>query len=766
MVIVGNGISGVSQVSPDSLPWSEERLVSALSGEGTSTLSSLIDDMKSTYLSMRYTLSDKQKAKLRAAISQIRELRQSSTELSFLQRAYLGVVGLGASLWGDKTSINDKKLEEISKLMEESVEAHLCQTGINTELSQQVSHALADAYTNYYSRPYQDTHIRARESVWTVGTVDIHRYNHGLAHATRKAFFIPFIIDYLLRHGKDEIVQNLQGLIDSEGVEKVIEKLQIAIIFEVAGRESECGSRDDLKTYTQYLENSSNAFRDYCYKNDLVGESRLFASDTEVELFANAIKNKYHNRFQDPDKIDVLTAILDIGHTLDEFRCYWPSRMQDELGTIDTYYAKDKGSRDLWQLAKFCQKAVRVTGDRLMTEFTDSPAQREPEYAIHDLRAATQRNYSLMDPETFLDCSRDSTYCWNLLRTIKPPVSFSRGETTFTYVSGKSSPQLDELSSSTQEALDLIAKGEAAIRLVNAQKEKFGFEMMMLNDPVYFRPTRKTEGSRDWVIANRTVPLLLNRGLKERLSLREQKELGTEESRYEYPSVHKDKDRGLPKYTEYTKKVSLTLLRPDAKIKHFTGEFPKEYGRYRSVGFLYDVEKIGKKKEKYVFDKDVGTSSKFWVGSEVSGACLEAKEGRATQLTLSDLKSKLREEAERGLPPNSQPFYKMQHAANEILMSPRKSALKAVFATESSPEARIRALVHNIYLKKDYGMTLPVLVIDGKSAPIAYSESQLQKDLSALSLQQGECQELAACFFSKFEEIDKDALFNKCQAYL
>lgn len=210
---------------------------------------------------------------------------------------------------------------------------------INTELNKTVEDALTNSYKDFYSQPYKD-HYRKKEAKRKVAGNVVHRYNHGLAHAVRKAYYIPFIVDYFERHGNDHLVAQLNTLFEEQGKEQVIAKLQIVMAFEIAGRESECGSRDNLTIYNQYLQNSKDAFKNYCQEQDLVGQGKLFSTDAELESYAKTITDKYPNKFLGDD-MDVLSAIVDSSHTLDEFRCYWPSRMKEGLRLL-IYIVKTK----------------------------------------------------------------------------------------------------------------------------------------------------------------------------------------------------------------------------------------------------------------------------------------------------------------------------------------------------------------------------------------------------------------------------------------
>ena len=749
--------------------WKGEKVLS-YDGNKTLPLTTLIHKLSQAFKAECFKgshLSEHDCKTLNEIKDKITKLDSVPIQIGRFEACYLFIIGIAKwILFLDNENQKNALMEAIENKASKPSEALLLEKTGKGKLFDNVKKALNYAYEYYYKKPYKDTHIRRFEASRVAQGEQIHRYNHGFAHTIRKVFFIPFIIDYLLRHSPDNLSNSLQELIKKDGLENVTQKLQIAIMFEVAGRESECGSRDNLETYTGYLTASAKAFKDYCTENHLVGEGNLFKDTKEVEKYAQAITQKYHNRSN--ENMDVITAILDIAHTLDEFRCYWPSRMQVELEGINNYYTKDKNNRDLWQLAKFCETAVKVTGDRLMAELSEGFEQRSRAFAIGDWTSKLFRNFTFTNGLAFANCSKDLNYCWDLLNRISPPISYSQGETTFSYLQKTVEPTQNP--DQAANVLQMIKDGNAAIRLVNTQAEKFGFEMEMINNPVFFRPTRATNGGRDWALSNRNAGIVHQRGFKERRSLQDQMHRKAQKDAKQ--AVHKDSERGLPKLTEHTKKLSLTLLRPDAKIKHFAGEFPREYGRYEPVGFLYDVRQLHQKGQKYVFDKDVGTSSKFWIGPQAMHNTSK-KEGRETNLSLDDLKAKLKTESDQKEDATLPAFYKMQHAANEILMCPKKQAIKAVFATEDTPQARVRTFIHAIYLAQDYGIRVPMLIIDGEKEPTAYSSEQLNADLEALSNNSNSAnkkiiQSLTSCFFSKADVSNKPTLADlaeKCSHF-
>lgn len=646
---------------------------------------------------------------------------------------------------------------------------------IKTDLHPLVKEAFDASYRDYYSQEFKDHEYRPREAKWEVNGQVIQRYNHGLPHAVRKAFFIPFIVDYFERQGLDHLVKQLQLLFEREGKENAIAKLQIVMAYEVAGRDSECGSRDDLKTYTRYLSQSQYAFRQYCMDANLVGENKLFKDADDVEYYVNAIKNKYPNRFLG-EEMDVVTAIVDASHTLDEFRCYWPSRMKQEIDSLNAY-TKNKNNIDLWNLSKFCQQAVKITGDRLMTEFVDSDSQgRNLEFKNGDLKSFLYDNFCLTNAETFLKCSKETAHCWDILKAVPQPIPYSRGETTYSYLK-RHLEQVNNRDVEThvnpnkfEELKEIISHTRAAIRLVDSKKDHFQFEMNMIQDPVFFRPVRQSPTDRDYVLVSRAEGIIAHRSYKKRISLMQQQEAIHSNTTPIWGPVHKAKDRGKPQLSKFTKKLSLSLLRKDGKTHHFKGQWPQDYYGYEPIGMLYDVDQLHQKNNKFIFDYDVATSSKFWVGQEAASE-VGKKIGRESNLTLIDLQNELNQEVEEGKEPEALDFIKMQHASNEMLMGVTKSALKALFAANDDPTDRVRVFLHAIYLTQDYGINVPVLIIDGNTPPRVYSQTCLMQDLEDLStslnpIKHKLFQELLLCFYSQTEigglKDQPQALYKKC----
>ena len=81
--------------------------------------------------------------------------------------------------------------------------------------------AAAQAYRDYYRHPYKEPHISGND----LQEGSVHRPNHGLAHALRKALLLPYVVEALNMTLTHELKR----------------AMQITLIFQVTGRESEVG---------------------------------------------------------------------------------------------------------------------------------------------------------------------------------------------------------------------------------------------------------------------------------------------------------------------------------------------------------------------------------------------------------------------------------------------------------------------------------------------------------------------------------------------
>ena len=240
-------------------------------------------------------LSEKDITTLKSIGEKIEELDAQEIKISFFEEMYLKVIDFAKKTFHCSNSCDQKEalLKEISSRNPSELRSSF-ENVIQTNLSPQINDALDCACKQYYSQPYKDSHIRPRETKWHLDGQIIHRYNHGIANTTRKVFMTPFVIDLFLRQGSEHLSEQLRKLIEEEGEDKIVQKLQLAIAFAVTGRNSECGSGEDLSLYKSYLAQSSNAFLSYCNEKELVGEGKLFKNEEDVNRYAGYLQSQDH----------------------------------------------------------------------------------------------------------------------------------------------------------------------------------------------------------------------------------------------------------------------------------------------------------------------------------------------------------------------------------------------------------------------------------------------------------------------------------------
>ena len=97
----------------------------------------------------------------------------------------------------------------------------------------------------------------------------IHRPNHGLADALRKALLVPHVIQAYSTHyvtGSYRFDSN-QGTFTKKAIGSIqpeeISAMQLAMVFEVCGRESDIGFKDDSDTYYRSHQTSCNAYKKF-----------------------------------------------------------------------------------------------------------------------------------------------------------------------------------------------------------------------------------------------------------------------------------------------------------------------------------------------------------------------------------------------------------------------------------------------------------------------------------------------------------------------
>ncbi len=210
--------------------------------------------------------------------------------------------------------------------------------GVSTNL--QVAAQYAFDYR--LSKPYTN-----RSCLWDWGYPSdlngpIWRPNHGLAHSIRGAMYAPTVIDYF---------KNVTGDPDYDLSLQEIEKIQIALMFRVTGRENDAGFSNDPVAYAEYQKGHAKYFREYCLANPGV-----FKDDAEIEKYANLLKT-----YANPNANSPLANIFKTCHNLDLIRVRDPAGLEKELA-IPTQMLGDANVKQLMLYADSC---IRATGSQI-----------------------------------------------------------------------------------------------------------------------------------------------------------------------------------------------------------------------------------------------------------------------------------------------------------------------------------------------------------------------------------------------------------------
>eukprot|EP00966_Prymnesium_polylepis_P203437 4713200-Prymnesium_polylepis.1 len=134
-----------------------------------------------------------------------------------------------------------------------------------------------------------------------ISDLDVPRCNHGLAHAIRKALMVRDVASVCCEHFYSK--EDRKAFAFSE---KQLCAMEVAMIFEVCGRESEVGFNDDRAVYKGYHATSCRVFDEYA-KDHMADEQRDEAREALEMLY-------------DPDA-GAMTRVFEYIHEMDMLRC-------------------------------------------------------------------------------------------------------------------------------------------------------------------------------------------------------------------------------------------------------------------------------------------------------------------------------------------------------------------------------------------------------------------------------------------------------------
>ena len=210
------------------------------------------------------------------------------------------------------------------------------------------SHVLA----NHYSKPYKVPALaKEDEDCWYMDLDAVHgieRPNHGLANAMRKAALVrPVAKAYL-----DHYTGGAFGSFAFSEAELLA--MEVALLFEVCGRETDIGFHDNPTVFRGYHEASCNAFAEYT-------ASCAHLDPTAAAICLEGLERMYMDPKSERSK--PFKHIFETCHDLDLCRCYDPSKMTRKLEAL----AADVGQPECNKLARTAEAAILATGDLALT---------------------------------------------------------------------------------------------------------------------------------------------------------------------------------------------------------------------------------------------------------------------------------------------------------------------------------------------------------------------------------------------------------------
>lgn len=290
--------------------------------------------------------------------------------------------------------------------------------------------------------------------------------------------------------------------------------------------------------------------------------------------------------------------------------------------------------------------------------------------------------------------------------------------------------------------LNLIQNCEATASLHNTRplEEMTGVEWYFnqLEHPSTERPVRKLPNvvgkivDRTIIYDQRTIDNLGKRPVVQRTLINpippeKQEPITRNQPESEYTSedgslIPRDvfKVRGAPKNSLFTKKNAQTLLLPNGRQRLFTGI---GYESYFPIGIVSDVNELHLHGERYIWESNASTNSKFWIHG-----LTELAPHKLKSLSLKKLQDNLKGIA-------SKPNLKLIEW-NEMLCGNSKTAVKALLcpgAMYSDDNAtltyRLTLVAQAKFIKDKYHVDVPLIIVDGKSPPQMYTEAMIAEDI-------------------------------------
>lgn len=212
-------------------------------------------------------------------------------------------------------------------------------------------------YELYLSKPYCRKVI---DGSVQLGNVIIHRPNHGLAHTMRVALYVQAVVNHFLA---DESNKKLAAACRALTTQQIA-AIQLALLFNVTGRDDEVGFRENPVAYKKFKVLSANQFRKYASD---------FLQETELEQFASVIEHLGNPDFlKGREELAPFYHVMNLAHKLDLMRCYAADEYISALSMYDaTLSISDSLSTSMQVLCRLAQAMLLATGDRLKCRISD-----------------------------------------------------------------------------------------------------------------------------------------------------------------------------------------------------------------------------------------------------------------------------------------------------------------------------------------------------------------------------------------------------------
>ena len=206
--------------------------------------------------------------------------------------------------------------------------------------------ATQHTYENFYRHQYNVLNLSVADQgklpaaffmdVGVPPVFGVHRPNHGLANALRKAALVR------------PVTKACSLSLD----ETLLQVMEVAMLFEKCSRESDIGFNDDQKAFLRYQQASYEAFDKYAQEMKLDTDARQKCKD--------ALERMYRSPKTSESKH--IKRVFELCHDLDLYRCLGGDRMVEKLEKIKQKVGPAAGDK----LARQAIEWIVATGDRLM----------------------------------------------------------------------------------------------------------------------------------------------------------------------------------------------------------------------------------------------------------------------------------------------------------------------------------------------------------------------------------------------------------------